>query len=163
MTEKDPRERHRPPEPPTQCSPDELHQWFADLKVADADVTRYAVGIVQKHFAGAGVEVRPELTKATDWAGFAFYLSMMLGPIVDKDPKADWLRALLAELVDFSLVSPSGSPAARLAQLLAQFIQWDLPRRGYFKALLPPVADPALKLVDEWEADERQRREEGYI
>jgi hypothetical protein len=164
MTAKDPAERQRPPEaPPIQCSRDELHQWFAGLKVADADVTKYAVGIVQKHFAGAGLDVRPELTKATDWAGFAFYLSMMLGPLVDKDPKADWLRALLAELVDFSLINPSGSPAARLAQLLAQFIQWDIPRRGHFKALLPPQADPALQLIDEWEADERQRREEGYI
>ena len=164
MTEKNPAERQRPPEPPPiKCSLDELHQWFAGLKVADADVTKYAVGIVQKHFAGARVDVRPELIKATDWAAFAFYLSMMLGPLVDKEPKADWLRALLAELVDFSLVNPSGSPAARLAQLLAQFIQWDFPRRGHFKALLPPEADPALKLIDEWEADERQRREEGYI
>jgi hypothetical protein len=140
----------------------ELYQWVAGLKVADADVTKYAIGIVEKHFAGAGVEVRPELANAADWAAFAFYLSMMMGPIIDKTPNADWVRAMLAELVDFSLVNPSGSPAARLAQLLAQFIQWDIPRRGHFKALLPATADPALKLIEEWEDDERQRREEGY-
>ena len=141
---------------------EEPHQWIAGLKVADADVTKYAVGIVKKNFAGAGVDVRPELTNATDWAGFAFYLSMMLGPIVDQAPKAAWLRALLAELVDFSLVNPSGSPDARLAQLLAQFIQWDIPRRGHFKALLPPKADGALQLIQEWEDDEQRRREETY-
>jgi hypothetical protein len=45
---------------------------------------------------------------------------------------------------------------------LAQFIQWDIPRRGHFTALVPASADPALKLIDEWEDDERQRREEGY-
>ena len=164
MSENNPAERQRPPEPPPiSCSREELHQWFAGLKVADADVTKYAVGIVRKHFASAGLEMRPELVNAADWAAFAFYLSMMLGPIVDQTPNAEWLRALLCELVDFSLINPSGSPAARLAQLLAQFIQWDFPRRGHFKALLPPEADPALKLIDEWEADERQRREEGYI
>jgi hypothetical protein len=140
----------------------ELHQWSVRVTVPEADVTKYAIGIVEKHFADAGVDVRPELTNAADWAAFAFYLSMMMGPIIDKTPDADWVRAMLAELVDFSLVNPSGSPAARLAQLLAQFIQWDIPRRGHFKALLPAVADPALKLIDEWEDDERQRREEGY-
>jgi hypothetical protein len=134
----------------------------AKLKVADADVTNYAVGVVKKHFAGAGIEARPELANAADWAAFAFYLSMMLGPIVDQDPKAAWLRALLSELVDFSLANPSGSPDARLAQLLAQFIQWDIPRRGHFKALLPEKANGALTLIREWEDEEQRRREETY-
>jgi hypothetical protein len=154
--------RPPPTEPPTLCSREEQQQWFADLRVWNAEATQYAVSIARRHFAGAGLEMRPELENANDWNGFALYLSLALGPVIDQTPAAEWVKALIAELVDFSLLNPSGSPDARLAQLLAQFIQWDLKRRWAFQALLPEKAKPALQLIREWEAEEQRRIDEAY-
>ncbi|MEY2505442.1 MAG: hypothetical protein QOG27_1722 [Verrucomicrobiota bacterium] len=154
--------RPPPTEPPTLCSREEQQQWFADMRVWNGEITQYAVGITRRHFAGAGLELRTELENSKDWNGFALYLSLALGPVIDQTPKAEWVKALIVELVDFSLLNPSGSPVARLAQLLAQFIQWDLQRRWAFKALLPEKADAALELIREWEAEEQRRIDEAY-
>ena len=154
--------RPPPTEPPTLCSREEQQQWFADMRVWNAEIAQYAVDIARRHFAAAGLEMRSELENSKDWNGFALYLSLALGPVIDETPKAEWVKALIAELVDFSLINPSGSPDARLAQLLAQFIQWDLQRRWAFQALLPEKAKPALQLIREWEAEEQRRIDEAY-
>jgi hypothetical protein len=151
-----------PPQPSSLCSREEQQQWFAALNAWSAEVTKRAVGIARKHFAAGGLEMRKELESSTEWSGFALYVSLALSPVIDQTPQAEWVRALMTELVDFSLLNPSGSPDARLAELLAQFIQWDPQRRGAFKALLPEKADPALQLIYEWEADEQRRKDEAY-
>lgn len=142
----------------------DLQSWFEELRVTDAAVTQHAVGIVKEHFARANVEVRPELAGVRDWRGFGLYLARALMPIIDKEADVEWIRALLADLVEFSLFNPyDGAPDGRLAALLAQFIQWEpsYVRRGKVTALLPAKADAALEIVARCEEDERRRQEES--
>ncbi len=156
-------ERPRPPQaPPLGCSPSELQEWFDALRAVDADVTQFAVGIALEHLARAGVALHAELSHSSDWKGFALYLMLTLSPILDGGGDTEWVAALLADLVEFSLLNPSGSPENRLAELLAQFIQWaDYERREEVIKLLPPEAEPALKLVEVWEEEEQRRQNEG--
>ena len=153
-----------PAAPPLQCGVGELQDWFKAMKVVDADVTRYAVGLALKHFEKAGVSPHPTLAGASDWSGFGLYLSLTLGPLLDKTSEAGWLRALLSELVDFSLLNPSGSPENRLAELLAQFLRYgNYEQQRWFRALLPAKAGPAIDLVEIWKEDDRRRADEsGY-
>jgi hypothetical protein len=141
-----------------------LQSWFEELRAADAAVTQYAVGIVKEHFARAGAEVRPELAGVRDWSGFGLYLALALMPIIDKENDVEWIRVLLADLVDFSLFNPyDGAPDGRLAALLAQFIQWEpsYVRRGKVTALLPAKANAALAIVARYEEEDRRRQEES--
>jgi hypothetical protein len=157
--------RSRPPKgPPLGCSPAERQEWFAALRAVDADVTQYTVGITLKHLARAGVAPHAELPNASDWKGFALYLMLTLSPTLDGGGDKGWVGALLADLVEYSLLNPSGSPENRLAELLAQFIQWaDYERREEVIKLLPPQAEPALKLIEAWEEEEQRRQgEPGY-
>lgn len=154
-----------PPVPGTGA--DVLEAWFEALRAVDAEVTQYAAGIVQEHCARAGVAVRPELAGARDWNGFALYLAGSLLPIIDQGGGAnlDWVRALLADLVDFSLANPAGSPESRLTNLLAQFLQWepDYARRRRVIALLPgEKAEPALQAITDREEEEQRRKDEAY-
>lgn len=142
-----PAKRFPPPVAPPLSSAN-LQDWFEELRAVDTEVTQYAVGIVQEHFARAGVEVRPELAGVRDWRGFGLYLALALMPIMDQEGDVESIRALLADLVDFSLFNPyDGAPDGRLAALLAQFIQWEpsYVRRGRVTALLPAKANAALK------------------
>jgi hypothetical protein len=141
-----------------------LQSWFEELREVDAVVTQYAVGIVKEHFARAGVEVRPELAGVCDWRGFGLYLALALMPIIDQEGDVEWIRALLADLVDFSLANPyDGGPDGRVAALLGQFIQWEpsYVRRGRVTALLPAKANGALEIVARCEEDDRRRQEES--
>jgi hypothetical protein len=141
-----------------------LQGWFEELRVVDAEVTQYAVGIVKEHFARAGMEVRPELAGVRDWRGFGLYLALALRPVIDQEGDVEWIRALLADLADFSLCNPyDGEPDGRLAALLAQFIQWEpsYVRRGRVTALLPAKANAALEIVAQGEEEDRRRQEES--
>jgi hypothetical protein len=143
---------------------DKLEGWFEELRVVDAKVTQYAVGIVKEHLARAGVEVRPELAGVRDWPGFAFYLSLTLMPIIDRGGDVEWIRQIFADLVEFSLLNPyEASADGRLAALLAQFIQWEpsYVQRDKVKALLPARAKAALEIVARGEEDDQRRREES--
>ncbi len=160
--------KHFPPpiEPPLPSTgAGDLQGWFEALRATDAEVTQYATGIVGEHYARAGVEVRPELAGARDWNGFALYLAGSLMPIIDGGGNLDWVRALLADLVTFSLANPAGSPESRLINLLAQFIQWepDYARRRRVTALLPTdKVGGALQVIKEREDEEQRRKEEAY-
>lgn len=161
----DPTKHFPPPAAPPNDSRESLQSWFEALRATDAEVAQYAAGIVQDHYDRAGVEVRPELAAARDWNGFALYLAGSLMPIIDGGGTLDWVRALLADLVDFSLANPAGSPESRLTNLLAQFIQWepDYTRRRRVTALLPAdKASGALQVIAERENDEQRRKEEAY-
>jgi hypothetical protein len=141
-----------------------LEGWFEELRVVDAEVTQYAVGIVKEHFARAGVEARPELAAARDWPGFSLYLALTLRSFIDKEGDAEWIRALLADLVDFSLHNPyDGSPDGRLAAVLAQFLQREpsYVRRERVKTLLSARANGALEIVAAYEKEDQRRREES--
>ena len=164
MNENSANRQPMPEAPPLQCGVGELQDWFKAMKVVDADVTRYAVGLTLEHLGRAGVSPQPELAGASDWSGFALYLSLTIGPLLDKTPEAGWLRALLSELVDFSLLNPSGSPENRLAELLAQFLRHgNYEQQQQFLALLPPKAGPAIALVETWKEDDRRRADQsGY-
>ncbi len=153
-----------PEPPPLQCGVGELQDWFKAMKVVDADVTRYAVGLTLKHFEKAGVSPYPTLPGETTWSGFASDLSLTLGRLLDKTSEAVWLRALLAELVDFSLLNRSGSPENRLAELLAGFLRHGAyEQQRWFLALLPPNVGPAIALIETWkEGDRRRVDESGY-
>ena len=147
------------------CGADALQEWFAAMKVADADVTRYAVGMTLQRLAKVGVPPHKELAGASDWAGFAFYLSRTLGPFLDSGPNAERLRPLIADLVEFSLLNVSGDPANRLAEWLAQFLRYgsDYERQDRLIALLPAKAKPALEIIERWKEDDRRRADEsGY-
>ncbi len=157
--------RPRPPEaPPLDCTPEEQQEWLDALRAVDADVTQFAAGIALEHFSRAGVPTHAELPRADDWSGFALYLMLSLSPVLDGGGDTEWVRALMADLVELSLLNPSGSPENRLAQLLAQFVQWGSydPHRAAFIALLPPQAGPALELIREWEDEEERRKDEAY-
>lgn len=141
-----------------------LQDWFEQLRAVDSEVTQYAVGIVKEHFARAGLEIRPELAGVRDWRGFGLYLALALKPIIDQEDDAEWIRGLLADLLDFSLSNPyDGAPDGRLAALLAQFIQWEpsYVRRGRVTALLSTKANEALEIVARCEEDDRRRQEES--
>jgi hypothetical protein len=110
------------------------------------------------------VEVRPELAGVRDWSGFSLYLALALKPILDREGDVEWIRLLLADVVEFSLFNPyDGAPDGRLAALLAQFIQWEpsYVRRGKVTALLPAEANAALKIVAQCEAEDQRRQEES--
>jgi hypothetical protein len=141
-----------------------LQDWFEELRAVDSEVTQYAVGIIKQHFVRAGLEVRPELAGVRDWRGFGLYLALALMPVIDQEGGVEWIRALLADLVDFSLSNPyDGAPDGRLAGLLAQFLQWEpnSVRRGRVTALLPAKANGALEIVARCEEDDRRRQEES--
>lgn len=141
-----------------------LQSWFEELREVDAEVTQYAVGIVKEHFARAAVEIGPELAGVRDWRGFGLYLARALMPIIDQEGDVEWIRVLLADLVDFSLINPyDGAPDGRLAALLAQFIQGEpnYVRRGKVTALLPAKANGALEIVARCEEEDRRRQEES--
>jgi hypothetical protein len=149
-----------PPAPPLDCTLAELHEWFEALRAVDMDVTRFAVAVTLEYLTRAGVKPHEELAGATDWKGFALYLMLTLWPALEGDGDRSWLRALMADLVEISIANPSDN---RLAELLAQFVQWSSPTRARetFIALLPPEAEPALRLIDDWKGEDRRRQEEG--
>jgi hypothetical protein len=155
--------RPRPPKPPPITgSPLLLEQWFADQRRVDADVSQFAVGIALDHLGRAGITPHPELATADTWFEFSLDLWLSLFATLRGDGDKAWVRALFSELVEYSLLNPSGSPHNRLAELLEQFLGGaDYQERLDFIELLPKKAGPALKLVEEREAEALRRLEEG--
>ena len=141
-----------------------LHDWFEELRAIDSDVTQYAVGITREHFARIGMEIRPELAGARDWRSFGHHLALALTPIIGQEGDIEWIGALLADLVDFSLSNPyDGAPDGRLAAFLAQFIQREPSsvRSRRLTALLPAKAKPALEIVARREEEDLRRLEQS--
>jgi hypothetical protein len=158
--------RPQAPAPPPVGDPDlsKLYRWFEQLDAVDADVTWYAIKIVEAYGAAIELEVGTKLKESTTWHGFALHLSLLLMPLI-RDGKHDvWVRDLLKALVNFSLLNPSGSPENRLAELLQMFFGppgTEESRR--MEALLPTEAQPAIQLIYDWQEESRLRMEmSGY-
>jgi hypothetical protein len=143
---------------------------FFDGRCRDAIFQEYAVGIVEKHLTGAGLEFKRSVShRALDWVETCWYISRDLYEAVTKVEHACVARETFAELIDFCLLTDGNVPW-RIAVLLDLYAvgllqdKYILPDRiiellpGRAKAELPEMR----KIFDEWIKATAEREEEDY-
>lgn len=141
-----------------------LPLYFAEIKIVDTDVTQYAIGFVQAHFAKANCALHPSFSSTKTWNAFAQYLRWSLAPLLPVKAHPAWVQELFTDLCEYSRLNPAASPESRLAILLHGLKN----AKGYAiersdLSYLPPLAGQAFDLVETWEEDDlRRRNESGY-
>jgi len=147
----------------------DLTQFF-DGRRGDAIFQEYAVGIVEKHLTGAGLEFKRSVShRALDWVETCWYLSRDLYDAVTKVEHASVARETFAELIDFCLLTDGNVPW-RIAVLLDLYAvgllqdKYILPDR--IIELLPDRAKAELpemrKIFDQWIKVTAEQEEENY-
>lgn len=141
-------------------SPDLLtlrEQWAND-QLSETAQAPYALEILKKHFAGAGLSVRENEQPPATWWSFCLILFTNLNALIGEAQYQPLIREMFKELVELAGQIPDEYFVNRLLEMIERFIDRD-PPRSIILPLLPPEALEKMNEIDEI----RSERHEEYM
>ncbi len=137
-----------------------ITDWLSDLRKREAEQSKYASAIIEKHLKSAGLPFK-KINETTTWSGVGWDLYLNIDGFLREEKQSEMLKDMFAELIDFCEASTSESFAYKLKILLEKFT------RSRIKPFLPPKAVAQFAEIDRMLDDDHERyleilNQQGY-